>query len=103
VLISGTQRGLTPKLIAKPRRSSSPIEAEIGPMKTEGRLSRCPLKGATGDALFARHCACGHNIRKIFAHLWAWFAWMIAVVGAGENALLPRSQPPLMPEMPCSG
>jgi IS5 family transposase len=39
VLISGTRRGLTPKLIADLRHRSA-IEAEIGHMKTDGRLSR---------------------------------------------------------------
>jgi IS5 family transposase len=41
VLISGTRRGLTPKLVADLRRQSA-IEAEIGHMKTDGRMSRCP-------------------------------------------------------------
>ena len=79
VLISGTRRGLTPKLIADLRRRSS-IEAEIGHMKTDGRLSRCSLKGTTGDALFAVLCACGHNIRKILAHLRAWLAWIVVAI-----------------------
>ncbi len=79
VLISGTRRGLTPKLIADLRRRSA-IEAAIGHMKTDGRLSRCPLKGTVGDALFAALCACGHNIRKILAHLRAWFAWIVAAI-----------------------
>ncbi len=79
VLISGTRRGLTPKLIADLRRQSA-IEAEIGHMKTDGRLSRCPLKGTIGDALFATLCACGHNIRKILAHLRARLAWIIAAI-----------------------
>lgn len=79
VLISGTRRGLTPKLIADLRRRSA-IEAEIGHMKTDGRLSRCPLKGTIGDALFAALCACGHNIRKILAHLRAWLAWIVAAI-----------------------
>jgi IS5 family transposase len=52
VLISGIRRGLTPKLIADLRRRRA-IEAEIGHMKTDGRLSRCPLKGIIRDALFA--------------------------------------------------
>ena len=56
VLISGTRRGLTPKLIADLRRRSA-IEAEIGHMKTDGRLSRCPLKGTIGDATFIRRGA----------------------------------------------
>jgi len=79
VLISGTRRGLTPKLVADLRRRSA-IEAEIGHMKTDGRLSRCPLKGTIGDALFAVLCACGHNIRKILAHLRAWLAWILATI-----------------------
>ncbi|TGD44926.1 IS5 family transposase [Pseudotabrizicola sediminis] len=79
VLISGTRRGLTPKLVADLRRRSA-IEAEIGHMKTDGRLSRCPLKGIIGDAVFAVLCACGHNIRKILAHLRAWLALIIAEI-----------------------
>jgi IS5 family transposase len=81
VLISGTRRGLTPKLVADLRRRSA-IEAEIGHMKTDGRLSRCPLKGTIGDALFAALCACGHNIRKILAHLRACLAWILAAIWA---------------------
>ena len=79
VLISGTRRGLTPKLIADLRRRSA-IEAEIGHMKTDGRLTRSTLKGTFGDALFAVLCACGHNIRKILAHLRALLAFIIAVI-----------------------
>jgi IS5 family transposase len=79
VLISGTRRGLTPKLIADLRRRSA-IEAEIGHMKTDGRLSRSPLKGTFGDALFAVLCGCGHNIRKILAYLRALFALIIAAL-----------------------
>ena len=79
VLISGTRRGLTVKEIIDLRRRSA-IEAEIGHMKTDGRLSRCPLKGTIGDAVFAVLNACGHNIRKILAHLRAWLACSIIVV-----------------------
>jgi transposase, IS5 family len=79
VLISGTRRGLTPAL-AKALRRRSAIEPEIGHMKTDGRLARCGLKGPLGDALFAVLCGCGHNIRKILAHLRAWLAQIIAAV-----------------------
>jgi IS5 family transposase len=82
VLISGTRRGLIPKLVADLRRRSA-IEPEIGHMKTDGRLSRCPLKGTIGDALFAALCACGHNIRKILAHL---RSWLVCIVVAILNA-----------------
>ena len=68
VLISGTRRGITP-LLARLLRRRSAIEPEIGHMKSDGRLARCPLKGRIGDAIFAVLCACGYNIRKILAHL----------------------------------
>ncbi len=49
-------------------------------MKTDGRLARCSLKGTIGDALFAVLRGCGHNIRKILAHLRALLAAIIAVI-----------------------
>ncbi|TJZ90659.1 IS5 family transposase [Paracoccus gahaiensis] len=79
VLISGTRRGLTQKLKALLRRRSA-IEPEIGHMKTDGRLSRCPLKGTSGDAIFAVLCGCGHNIRKILAHLRALLALILTAI-----------------------
>ncbi|MCZ8020897.1 MAG: IS5 family transposase [Cytophagales bacterium] len=85
VLISGTRRGLTAKEIIDLRRRSA-IEAEIGHMKTDGRMSRCALKGTIGDAIFAVLNACGHNIRKILAHLRAWLAGIIALLWAAETA-----------------
>ena len=91
VLISGTRRGLTPKLIADLRRRSA-IEPEIGHMKTDGRLSRCPLKGATGDAIFAVLCACGHNIRKVLTHLRIWLACIMATIWAAAGRANPRFQ-----------
>ena len=84
VLISGSRRGLTPRLIAYRRRHRA-IEAEIGHMKTDGRLSRCPLTGAIGDALFAVLCASGHNIRKILAHLRSWLAWISAALWSAQK------------------
>ena len=92
VLISGTRRGLTPRLIADLRRRSA-IEAEIGHMKTDGRLSRCPLKGTIGDALFAVLCGCGHNIRKILAHLRALLALIIAGILSARQATEPHQIP----------
>ena len=91
VLISGTRRGLTPKLIADLRRRSA-IEAEIGHMKTDGRLSRCSLKGTIGDALFAVLCGCGHNIRKILAHLRALLVLIIATILMALGATNPVQQ-----------
>ena len=84
VLISGTRRGLTPKLKTLLRRRSA-IEPEIGHMKTDGRLSRCPLKGTFGDAVFAVLCGCGHNIRKILAHLRALLSLILAALCAAAT------------------
>jgi IS5 family transposase len=68
VYIAGQKRGMTPALRRDLRRRSA-IEPMIGHMKTDGRLSRCTLKGTLGDALHAVMCGCGHNIRMILAHL----------------------------------
>jgi IS5 family transposase len=90
VLVSGTRRGLTPRLKRLLRRRSA-IEPEIGHMKTDGRLTRCALKGTLGDALFAVLCGCGHNIRKILAHLRALLAALLAALiqaHAGQDRYL---------------
>ena len=68
VFISGARRGVT-RTIAKILRRRSAIEPMIGHMKNDGRLTRCPLKGTDGDAIFAVLCGCGHNIRMILRHL----------------------------------
>jgi IS5 family transposase len=55
----------------------------IGHMKNDGRLTRCPLKGTTGDALFAVLCGCGHNIRMILRHLRVFLCklvWLVALL-----------------------
>lgn len=60
-------------------------------MKSDGRLARCPLKGRIGDAVFTVLCACGHNIRKILAHLRAlWtliIAFIFAIIGHADRSL----------------
>ena len=68
VLVSGTRRSLTPRLTRLLRRRSA-IEPEVGHIKTNGRLARCVLKSTIGDAIHAVLFGCGHNIRKILAHL----------------------------------
>lgn len=81
VFISGARRGIT-RTIAKLLRRRSAIEPMIGHMKNDGRLTRCPLKGTTGDALFAVLCGCGHNIRMILRHLRVFlcrFIWLITL------------------------
>uniref|UniRef100_A4WZ23 Uncharacterized protein n=1 Tax=Cereibacter sphaeroides (strain ATCC 17025 / ATH 2.4.3) TaxID=349102 RepID=A4WZ23_CERS5 len=44
------------------------------------RSAWSPLKGTLGDALFAVLCGCGHNIRKILAHLRALLAAVITLI-----------------------
>ncbi len=85
VLISGTRKGVTPALAKRLRRGSA-IEPGIGHMKSDGRLARCTLKGPTGDAIFAVLCGCGHNIRKILAHLRALITAILATVLAALSA-----------------
>lgn len=86
VLVSGTRRGLTPRLKRLLRRRSA-IEPEIGHMKSDGRLARCALKGTLGDALHAVLCGCGHNIRKILAHLRALLlAFLASILHAIDGA-----------------
>src|SRR5690606_29013055 len=79
VFISGARRGVT-RTIAKLLRRRSAIEPMIGHMKNDGRLTRCPLKGTAGDALFAVLCGCGHNIRMILRHLGAAFCQLIWLI-----------------------
>lgn len=94
VLISCMRKGITPMLGRLLRRRSA-IEAEIGHMKTDGRLTRCPLKATVGGAIFAVLCACGHNIRKILAHLRATLVLFIATILA---AIWQRPVDQIMPE-----
>ena len=61
-------------------------------MKTDGRLSRCPVKGIVGDALFAALRACGHNVCKILAHLRAWLGWICAGLWAAATGPDRRDQ-----------
>lgn len=93
VFISGAKRGVT-RTIARLLRRRSAIEPMIGHMKNDGRLTRSPLKGTAGDALFAVLCGCGHNIRMILRHLRAvlcqpiWLiTWLRLLIGASTARL----------------
>ena len=68
VFISGQKRGVT-RSIKKALKRRSAIEPEIGHMKNDGRLDRCYLKGAVGDAINVVMVAAGQNLRKIFNKL----------------------------------
>jgi IS5 family transposase len=79
VFISGAKRDVT-RSIAKLLRRRSAIEPMIGHMKNDGRLTRCPLKGTDGDAIFAVLCGCGHNVRMILRHLRAVICQLIWLI-----------------------
>lgn len=84
-------------MLAKLLKRGSAIEPEIGHMKADGRLARCPLKGRIGDAVFAVLCACGHNIRKILAHIRALWTLVILLI---LTIILVDNRPLRMPGAP---
>ena len=62
------------------------VEPAIGHLKSDHRMDRCWLAGATGDALHALSCALGYNIRWLMRSLLAkarralsWLVQMVAV------------------------
>ena len=62
------------------RHADAAVEEAVEAQAADGRLTRCPLKGTTGDALFAVLCACGHKIRKMLAHLRALLTLLIGAI-----------------------
>jgi IS5 family transposase len=65
---SGQRRGVT-KTIKRELARRSGIEAVIGHLKTDGRMDRCRLKGALGDAINAPLAAAGYNLRFLLREL----------------------------------
>ena len=65
------------------------IEPMIGHTKSDHRMDRCWLKGASGDALHAISCAAGYNIR------WLMRAILAQAAKAVKAAFLALSKPPL--------
>ena len=55
------------------------VEPAIGHLKSDHRLDRCWLKGASGDALHAISCAAGYNLR--------WLLRAVARLGIGPAFL----------------
>ena len=49
-------------------------------VRRDGQKVLLSIKGTAGDAVFAVLCACGHNIRKILAHLRALLAAVLAMI-----------------------
>jgi transposase, IS5 family len=68
VWIARAKRGVTAAIHRKRKRKNA-VEPVIGHMKSDGRLARNFLKGVEGDAMNARLCAAGHNLRKLLRKL----------------------------------
>jgi len=66
--IAGAKRGVTAAIKKKLKRRNA-VEPVIGHMKSDGRLGRNFLKGATGDVMNAVLCGAGHNLRKTLRRL----------------------------------
>lgn len=79
VFIAGQKRGLTPTIRRELKRRSA-IEATIGHMKTDGRLSRNHLLGHDGDAANATLVAAAHNLRLILKAIAFWCAYILAAI-----------------------
>jgi IS5 family transposase len=102
VFISGARRGVT-RTIARLLRRRSAIEPMIGHMKSDGRPTRCPLKGTEGDTLFAVLCGCGHNIRMILRHLRVLLRriiWLLTRLQQRNDAEMDASTPLQIVNMP---
>lgn len=82
VFISGQKRGVS-RSIKKALKRRSAVEPEIGHMKNDGRLDRCYLKGAVGDAINIVMVAAGHNLRKILNKLR--LLWLKIIFGLIRN------------------
>ena len=54
------------------------VEPAIGHLKSDNRMQRCWLQGATGDALHALCCAVGYNLR--------WLMWAVVRLGLRREA-----------------
>lgn len=79
VYISGQKRGVHGQIRRELRRRSG-IEPVIGHMKSDGRMGRCYLKGAEGDAINVILAAAGHNFRAILAWLRALLHFILAAL-----------------------
>ena len=84
--LSGQRRGVF-GVIKRELRRRSAIEAVIGPMKNEGHLGRCWLKGRAGDAANVILSAVGYNLRLVLA-------WLRVFLRLILNALIQALRPP---------
>lgn len=81
IIHRGKYRSLTQRQRRWLKRRQA-VEPAIGHLKSDNRMDRCWLHGATGDALHAVLCAAGYNLR-----------WLLrAMVRLGLRALLLRPE-----------
>ena len=71
VHLSGSSTRNLSRTKKKRRKRRSAVEPKIGHLKSDNRMTRCFLKGLTGDAINAVLAAAGSNLQKLlraFAH-----------------------------------
>ena len=71
VHLSGSSTRNLSRTKKKRRKRRSTVEPKIGHLKSDNRMTRCFLKGLTGDAINAVLAAAGSNLQKLlraFAH-----------------------------------
>ncbi len=78
VHLAGSSRRRLSRTKKKRRKRRSAIEPKIGHLKSDNRMSRCYLKGLTGDAINAVLAAAGSNLQKLlraFARALLFWLW----------------------------
>jgi len=98
ILRSGQKRGVNTRTLKRELKRRSAIEAVIGHMKTDGRMDRCRLKGALGDALNAVLVAAGHNIRLLLRAMAALLRRILGrLLDASKLGIRNQDRNPVMP------
>ncbi len=86
IYIVGQKRGMGARQKTRMNRRNS-VEPVIGHLKSDGKIGRCYLKGALGDALNVILCGAGHNIRKLLR--WLYFALIKWLFSLNKGAYCP--------------
>jgi IS5 family transposase len=87
---SGQKRGVNTRTLKRELKRRSAVEAVIGHLKTDGRMDRCRLKGALGDALNAVLVAAGHNIRLLLRAMADLLRQILGRLSVALSAVLPQ-------------
>ncbi len=87
--IAGTSERRLSRTMRKRRKRRSAVEPKIGHLKSDNRLSRCFLRGLTGDAINAVLAAAGSNLQKLLKGLvFARKSWLVSWLSPCGQCLL---------------